>query len=352
MLVQLFGESAITFRAALGAVLSFVICVIGFPWLIKLLSKKGAVESHEKGDSQVLDKLVAHKKNTPTMGGILVVLSIAISCLLFADFKNPAVLVVLFVLISMGAIGLIDDMMKLRKGKGLSVSAKLILQIIVGYAAAFAASHVLIAQDPQNGTKLFLPFDGHIELGAAIVLIIMIMTVGTSNAVNITDGLDGLATGCFTIAAFACAIICYIVSRIDFSQHLGLPHILTASELTIVCGAMVGACLGFLWFNAYPAQIFMGDCGSLALGGTLGIIASFARQELLVIMVGAVFMLEALSSFLQVLIYKLTGKRLFRIAPLHHSYQFKGIHEAKITTRFWILALVVCVLALSTLKLR
>lgn len=352
MLVEIFGESAITYRSALCAVLSFLISVLLFPYYIRFLKSKRTLENVEKGESEKLDKINSSKKETPTMGGLLVVFSIVISCALFADFKNHAVYVVLFVLVAMCSIGLVDDLLKVKRKKGLSILAKLLLQIFAAYTGAYFASLVLINQDPQNASRFFLPFDGSIHIGGFLVILIMTVTVISSNAVNITDGLDGLATGCYAIAVFAFSLICYIVGRLDFSQYLSLPHILSAAELTTVCAAMVGACLGFLWYNSYPAQIFMGDCGSLALGGSLGLIACFTKQEILLFVIGSVFMLETLSSLLQVVFYKLTKRRLFSIAPLHHSYQFKGMHEAKITIRFWIVGLIICVLALATLKIK
>lgn len=343
-----------TVRAALGGIAAFAASIMLGPRIISWLRSKKIGEQTEKEDSRRLDEIMRNKKNTPTMGGVFVVLAVVLATAFLGNFTNPVVYVFLSVIVTMGMLGAVDDWMKLtgiRKG-GMRMGLKFALQCLIGYGAGLFLWWALIRTDPHNATRLFIPFDGYVELGAAYPFWVMLVIVATSNAVNITDGLDGLAGGCMAISCFAYAVITYIVGRVDFTNYLGLQYMSASAEMTVAATAMLGASLGFLWFNSYPAQVFMGDSGSLPLGAALGLVACAAKQELLLFLVGGVFVIEAFSSLLQIFVFKLTGKRLFRIAPLHHHFQFQGLPETKITQRFWIVAAVLAVTSLSLLKVR
>jgi phospho-N-acetylmuramoyl-pentapeptide-transferase len=356
MLVEIFSEGflrAITHRAALAAVAAFLGSMLLMPIFLSFLRRKRIGEKVEKGDAPALDKLLKSKANTPTMGGIFIVLSVVVAVLLFGRFRDGMVAIALAAAVSMGAIGVIDDWFKLRRKKGgLSVFQKLILQVVFGYGIAIGAFLLMLSSDPEHASILYLGPLGSIDLGIFYPTFLMFVIVLCANAVNITDGMDGLAAGGMTIAVFAFAIVCYVVGRSDFSAYLDIPYMRTAAELTVICTACLGACLGFLWFNTYPAQVFMGDSGSLALGGLLGVVAAVTKQEVMLLFVGAVFILEVGCSFLQIFWYKLTKRRLFPIAPPHHIYQLRGLHEVKITHRFLIVQAVLSIIALATLKLR
>lgn len=356
MLMELFPEGflrAITHRAALAAVVAFLGSMFLMPAFLAWLRRRRIGERVEKGDAPQLDRVLSSKANTPTMGGLFIVLSVMGSTLLFGRITQGIVLAAVGCLMGMALIGLIDDWFKLRRNpKGLSVFRKLALQIVVGYAAATTVFLLMLAGDPEHASTLRLGPLGTHDLGAWYPTFLMLVIVLCANAVNITDGMDGLAAGSMTIAMFAFAIVCYVVGRSDFSSYLELPYIRGAAELTVVCTACLGACLGFLWFNSYPAQVFMGDSGSLAMGALLGLVAAVTKQELMLLFVGAVFLLEVSCSFLQIFWYKLTRRRLFPIAPPHHIYQLRGIHEVKITHRFLIVQAILSIVALATLKLR
>jgi phospho-N-acetylmuramoyl-pentapeptide-transferase len=293
------------------------------------------------------------KSGTPTMGGLLILAAIVTSVLLWGDLSNRYVLVTLFVVISFGLIGWVDDYRKVvrKDPKGLIARWKYFWQS----TAAIGVAIFLYAtvQQPEE-TALLMPFfkDVMPQLGIFYLLMTYFVVVGSSNAVNLTDGLDGLAIGPTILVAGAFAIFAYTTGNANFSQYLHIPHIPLASELVIVCAAVVGAGLGFLWFNTYPAQVFMGDVGSLSLGATLGILAVLTRQELVLLIMGGIFVMETVSVILQVGSFKLRGQRIFRMAPIHHHYELKGWAEPQVIVRFWIISVILVLIGLATLKLR
>jgi phospho-N-acetylmuramoyl-pentapeptide-transferase len=357
MLLWLLGEDfqeGITLRAALAGITAFAACLALGPRVIAWLRARKVGERVEKDDSRRLDELMRRKKGTPTMGGVFIVAAILLSVVLFGNFANPALWVLALVLLGLGAVGAADDYLKLsgRSRTGMRMRTKLLLQVAVSLAAGLGLAWALRATDPLTATKLFTPFGISWDLGFFYPAFVALVLVATTNAVNITDGLDGLAGGCLGISTFAYAVIAYIVGRVDFSAYLELPYVKASAELPVFCTAMLGAVLGFLWFNSHPAQVFMGDSGSLPLGGALGLVACATKQELLLFLVGGVFVIEAFSSLLQILSYKATGRRIFLIAPLHHHFQFRGLPETKITLRFWIVAAVMAVSSLALLKIR
>ena len=294
------------------------------------------------------------KSGTPTMGGLLILSTLIISTLLWADLANSYVWLVLFAAIGFGLVGFVDDVMKLKKNDGMTARVKLMLQILLSLAIGI----YLIYFDPSRGeyaTRLYIPFFKEItpDLGAWYLLLIVITIVGTSNAVNLTDGLDGLAIGPIIIATITYTIILYLCGHFKFAEYLRIQHIKDAGEIAVFSSAVIGASLGFLWFNSYPAQMFMGDVGSLSLGGILGTIAVIAKHELLLLLVGGIFVIEALSVIIQVAYFKYTdGKRFFKMAPLHHHFEHSGWAEPKVIVRFWIIAVVLAMISLSTLKMR
>jgi phospho-N-acetylmuramoyl-pentapeptide-transferase len=293
------------------------------------------------------------KSGTPTMGGILILASIVVSVLLWGDLTNVYVWVVLFVVVSFGLIGFVDDYRKVvrKDANGLIARWKYFWQTVLGLTTAIFLYQY--AQSPDE-TALIIPFVKDVlpQLGIFYVLMTYFVIVGTSNAVNLTDGLDGLAIVPTIMVASAFAIFAYVTGNINFSSYLNIPHIAMTSELVVVCTAIVGAGLGFLWFNTYPAQVFMGDVGSLSLGAGLGVIAVLVRQELVLFIMGGVFVMETVSVILQVGSYKLRGQRIFRMAPIHHHYELKGWPEPRVIVRFWIISLVLVLVGLATLKLR
>ena len=343
----------ISFRAGLAAITAFLISVLVGSQVIKILKRRNVSEDTSKTDSETLKDLHSEKKNVPTMGGIIILIAIIISTLLWCDIFNIYILLVLFTAVWLGILGFFDDYIKLtqKHASGLTSGSKLFFQcglgLIIGLILYF---HF---KDIDEGTKLVIPFFKGVrpDLGAFYVLMVMFFVVGMSNAVNITDGLDGLSIGCTVIAGMAFTLIAYIVGRIDFSSYLQVPYIAGAGELSIFCSALVGAGLGFMWFNCFPAQTFMGDVGSLPLGGILGIVAIIVKQELLIFFIGSIFIVEAVSVLLQVCVFKFTRKRLFLCAPIHHHFQFKGWPETKITMRFFIIAAIMALFSLITLKL-
>lgn len=370
--VQLFGY--ISFRVAMAALTAFVLAlVLGKPVVAWLRAHK--VREGTKGDQKELDALTEKtgKKDTPTMGGSFLVASLLGSVVLWGRLDNVHVVLAIFLTAGLAAVGFVDDYKKLTvlKSKGLTPRAKMIgltaatLFAILGYA--------YYATTSGRGTMLdlFPPFfkDAHVPLAAlgflglvAFVVFQWFVVVGTSNACNITDGLDGLAAGCMIISGLTLSIFCYVTGRPDWTSYLGLPHVAAASEMAVVGGALCGACLGFLWYNAHPARVFMGDSGSLPLGGLLAWMAIVAKQELVLPLIGFVFFAELASSFLQTQWYKRSGgKRLFTCAPVHHGLQLKGgifrpgdrpWHEVQIVTRAWIIAAVCAMASLSLLKVR
>lgn len=341
--------SYLTFRAIVSVLTALIIALYFGPKLIRYLQKMqiGQTVRDDGPESHLV------KSGTPTMGGILILASIVVSTLLWADLSNVYVLVVLFVVITFGIIGFVDDYRKVirKDANGLIARWKYFWQTVIAlFTAIFLYS---IAQDP-NETALLIPFMKEVlpQLGIFYIVITYFVIVGTSNAVNLTDGLDGLAIVPTIMVAGALALFAYVTGHANFSAYLNIPHIALTSELVIVCMAIVGAGLGFLWFNTYPAQVFMGDVGSLALGAALGVIAVLVRQELVLFIMGGVFVMETLSVILQVGSYKLRGERIFRMAPIHHHYELKGWPEPRVIVRFWIISLILVLIGLATLKLR
>jgi len=339
----------ITFRSAGAALTALLASVIFAPFVIKRLKKLKITQGIRENipGSQV-------KESTPTMGGVFILSAIIISTLLWADLTNRFVQLILFVTIWLGALGFLDDYLKIkRRGPhGLSPMYKLIGQLLLAAGiGCYLYSSPLVQ---EYATKLSIPFFKKIlpNLGWFYIPFVILVIVGSSNAVNLTDGLDGLAIGSLLIAGATYALLAYLTGHSQFSEYLGIIHLAGSGELAIFLAGLVGACLGFLWFNAYPAQVIMGDTGSLALGGVLGTVAVLIKKELLLVIVGGVFVLEALSVGIQVMSFKLRGKRVFKMAPIHHHFQLLGWAEPKIIVRLWIVGLMFALLSLMTLKLR
>jgi len=341
--------SYLTFRAIISTLTALVISLYFGPKLIRYLQSMQI--SQTVRDDGPESHLV--KTGTPTMGGILILAAIVISVLCWADLSNRYVWIVLFVIVSFGVIGFIDDYRKVirKDANGLIARWKYFWQTVCGLITAIFIYY--IAQSPQE-TALLIPFvkDVMPQLGVFFVVTSYFVIVGTSNAVNLTDGLDGLAIVPTIMVAGAFALFAYVTGNVNFATYLNIPHIALTSELVVVCTAIMGAGLGFLWFNTYPAQVFMGDVGSLALGAALGVIAVLVRQELVLFIMGGVFVIETVSVILQVGSYKLRGQRIFRMAPIHHHYELKGWPEPRVIVRFWIISLMLVLIGLATLKLR
>ncbi|MEE4265513.1 MAG: phospho-N-acetylmuramoyl-pentapeptide-transferase [Desulfobacteraceae bacterium] len=338
----------ITFRTIYASLTAFLICFLLGPWMIRKL-REMQIGQYIRDDGP---KTHLDKAGTPTMGGTLIILSISVSILLWSDLTNFYVWITLFVLVGNGLIGFVDDYMMLvkRRSKGLGVRGKLVLQSVI---ALIAGS--LVYASPDFSTTITIPFFKNVtpDLGWGYIIFAAFVIVGASNAVNLTDGLDGLAIGPVIIAATAYMIFAYVAGHVKIANYLQINYVSGSGELAIFCGAIAGAGLGFLWFNAYPAQIFMGDVGSLSLGAFLGVVAVITKQEILLALVGGLFVIEALSVIFQVGFFKITsGKRIFRMAPLHHHFELKGWPEPKVIVRFWIIAVALALLAMSTLKLR
>jgi phospho-N-acetylmuramoyl-pentapeptide-transferase len=338
----------ITFRTIYAVLTAFLISFLLGPWVIRKLSQMQVGQYIREDGPQTHLK----KAGTPTMGGALIIFAVAVSTLLWADLTNFFVWMVLMVMVGFGLIGFVDDYLKqvVKRSKGLSGRGKLILQTLLALIVG-----LLVVLHPGFNTQVTLPFFKNISpnLGWWYILFAALVIVGASNAVNLTDGLDGLAIGPMTIAAATYMIFAYAAGNVKVADYLGLQFVSGCGEVTIFCGAMIGAGLGFLWFNAYPAQVFMGDVGSLSLGGSLGAVAVITKQEILLVLVGGLFVMEALSVIFQVGFFKLThGKRIFRMAPLHHHFELKGWPEPKVIVRFWIIAIALALISMSTLKLR
>jgi phospho-N-acetylmuramoyl-pentapeptide-transferase len=341
----------ITFRTAWAALTALIISFIFGPWLIERMRRiKAGQYIRDEGP-----KSHQQKAGTPTMGGILINVAIVIPTILWADIRNPYIWIVLFVTFAYGAIGFIDDYRKLAKkqNEGLTAKEKFTMQIAVALAAGLAIAYLPSIHNNYS-TVLTFPFFKalHLNLGFLYIPFIIIVLVGASNGVNLTDGLDGLAIGSTLIVAVTYTILTYAAGNFRVADYLRIAWVPQAGELAVFCGAMVGASLGFLWFNAHPAEIFMGDVGSLALGGAIGCLAVMIKQEILLGLVGGLFVLEGMSVVLQVASFKLTGRRIFKMSPLHHHFELSGWRETKVVVRFWIIAIIFAMLALSTLKLR
>ncbi|MGA2510225.1 MAG: phospho-N-acetylmuramoyl-pentapeptide-transferase [Candidatus Acidiferrales bacterium] len=355
----------ITVRTAVASLTALLLSLVFGPWMIRRLRamqvKQYIREEGPKGHQK--------KAGTPTMGGVLIVASIVIPTLLWADLRNPYVLLALGATLAFGTIGFIDDYNKVvrKHNRGLTAAGKFALQVLT---CAFVGA-VLIGLQARGAysTQLSVPFLKRLHPDLVIdallghrfiwpmayvpfVVFLVLVIAGLSNGVNLTDGLDGLAIGCVLISSVALTVITYLSSNVRFAEYLEIQKIPDAAELTVFCGSLAGASLGFLWYNAHPAEVFMGDVGSLALGGAIGTVAVILKQEILMLSIGGIFILELLSVMIQVASFKLTGKRVFRMAPLHHHFELAGWGESKIIVRFWIMALVFALFSLTTLKLR
>lgn len=339
----------LTFRGILGVATALIISLVFGPYMIKRLNY------HQIGQSIRQDGPESHfsKSGTPTMGGALILVGIISSTILWSDLTNPYVWVVLMVTIIFGAVGWVDDYRKVieKNSVGLPARWKYFWQSVAGLGAAIFLYQ--IADSPVN-TALFFPFlkDYSWEIGPLFIVLTYFVIVGSSNAVNLTDGLDGLAIMPSVMVGSALGIIAYLTGNSEFSSYLYIPYIPGAGELVVFCGALAGAGLGFLWFNTYPAQIFMGDVGALALGAALGAVAVITRHEIVFFIMGGIFVLETVSVILQVASFKLTGKRIFQMAPIHHHFELKGWPEPRVIVRFWIITVMLVLFGLATLKLR
>jgi phospho-N-acetylmuramoyl-pentapeptide-transferase len=346
----------VTFRAIAAAVTAFLLTLIFGNFIIRILIAlklgqpiRGAAEVHR------LAELHGGKQGTPTMGGVLVIGSVFVSSLMWARLDNRFVWLVLFCMVYLGALGFADDYLKVTKKKsdGISGRIKLVFQIALALivTAVFLSSPLLEVQ----ARSLYVPFVKApviTNMGWFTFIFFLLVIVGSSNAVNLTDGLDGLAIGCTITVAFAYALLSYAAGNFRIAEYLQVPFYPFAGELTVVCSALIGAGLGFLWFNCFPAKVFMGDTGSLSIGGMIGVVAICCKQELLLVVVGGVFVIEAVSVILQVMSFKLTGKRIFVMSPLHHHFELTGWKENTVIVRFWILSIIFALLGLATLKLR
>ena len=355
----------ITVRTVYASLTAMFLALVFGPWLIRKLRELQIGQYiREEGPQE-------HKKKagTPTMGGVLIVLSTAVPVLMWADLSNAFVLLALFALLAFASIGFLDDYAKVAKRRNLGLTGKKKIALQVGVSTFVGIVLLILATHRSYSTQLIVPFLKRFHPDLVIhsllnvpnvwpvafvpfLAFIAIVITGSSNAVNLTDGLDGLAIGCTVIAAGALTVLTYVSSNFRWANYLDIQYIPRVGELTVFCGALVGASLGFLWYNAHPAEVFMGDVGSLSLGGTLGTIAVIIKQEVLLVFVGGIFVVEALSVILQVGSFKLRGKRIFRMAPIHHHFELLGWSESKVIVRFWIAALVFALFALTTLKLR
>ncbi|MCO4757608.1 MAG: phospho-N-acetylmuramoyl-pentapeptide-transferase [Oceanospirillaceae bacterium] len=339
----------LTLRGILGVLTALVISLLLGPVLIKKLRVKQIGQSvRDDGPQSHLSKA-----GTPTMGGALIILAIAISTFLWGDITNRFVLITVAVMLIFGAVGWVDDYRKVieKNSRGLPARWKYLWQSVGGAGAAIFL--YLTAQTPAE-TELIVPFFKGVivDMGIFFIVFTYFVIVGSSNAVNLTDGLDGLAIMPTVMVAAALGVFAYLTGNVRFADYLLIPYISGAGELIVICGAIVGAGLGFLWFNTYPAQVFMGDVGALSLGATLGVIAVIVRQELVLVIMGGVFVMETVSVILQVASYKLTGRRIFRMAPIHHHFELKGWPEPRVIVRFWIITVVLVLVGLASLKIR
>jgi phospho-N-acetylmuramoyl-pentapeptide-transferase len=340
----------LTFRTGGAIMTALVICFLIAPAMIRWLKKK-----QKEGQPIRSDGPQTHfaKAGTPTMGGLMILISVTISTILWADLTNKFVWYALMVMVGYGLIGFGDDYLKLTKKntKGLPGKLKLLLQFIIGLSATIG---IMVTMPDTLSTHVAIPFfkELFINIGWFFLPWALFVIVGSSNAVNLTDGLDGLAIVPVAIAAGCFGLIAYLVGRADFAEYLNIPYVPGTGELAILCGALIGGAMGFLWYNAPPAMIFMGDTGSLAMGGVLGTIAVITKHELVLAIIGGVFVLETVSVIIQVASFKLTGKRVFAMAPIHHHFEKKGWSEPTVVIRFWIIAFILALIGLSTLKLR
>lgn len=339
----------LTFRGILGVLTALAISLLVGPTMIRRLNR------HQIGQAVRDDGPESHlsKAGTPTMGGALILVGIAVSTLLWADLSNPYVWLALFVTAVFGAVGWVDDYRKVieKDSRGLPARWKYFWQSVAGIAVAV---YLYAFVESEVATQLFVPFFKNVawEMGPLFIVLAYFVIVGASNAVNLTDGLDGLAILPTVMVGAALGIIAYLTGHVSFAEYLNIPYVAGSGELVVFCGAIAGAGLGFLWFNTYPAQVFMGDVGALALGAALGTVAVITRHEIVFFIMGGIFVLETVSVILQVASFKLTGKRLFRMAPIHHHYELKGWPEPRVIVRFWIITVMLVLFGLATLKLR
>jgi phospho-N-acetylmuramoyl-pentapeptide-transferase len=340
----------ITFRTSYATVTSLLICFVFGPLIIRALRRR----RYLNGIRQHTPDSHAGKQGTPTMGGLMILLAVVVPTLLWADLGNRYVLICLLSTCWLGAMGFIDDYLRSVKQKpaGLVGKYKIAGQSILGLTVGTVL--LLYPEDPELATRITVPFFKNVfpDLGILYIPFVILVITGASNAVNLTDGLDGLAIGMFALAAAAFAGITYVSGHARFSGYLNILYLRQAGELTVFCGTLVGASLGFLWFNAHPAQVFMGDTGSLALGGALGTLAVLIKKEILLAVVGGIFVVEVLSVIIQVAAVRLTGRKVFKMAPLHHHFELLGWPESKLVVRFWIVSVLLALVTLSTLKLR
>jgi phospho-N-acetylmuramoyl-pentapeptide-transferase len=337
----------LTFRTIYAMITALIVCFVLGPWFIrKLESLQARQVIRTDGPESHLQK-----QGTPTMGGVIILAAIVIPTLLWADLTNKYIWITLFITIGYGVIGFVDDYKKVVKKntKGLSARQKMFWQVVLAGSVA-----LFLFLSPGFSEEIFFPLfkKFHPDLRIWFIPFATLVIVGASNAVNLTDGLDGLAIGPVAINAATYMLFSYVAGHATLSAYLQIPRVVGAGELAVLCGAMVGAGLGFLWYNSYPAEVFMGDVGSLSLGGTLGTIAVLTKQEILLVIVGGIFVIEALSVIFQVGSYKYRGKRIFRMAPIHHHFELKGVAEPKIIVRFWIISIILALVAISTLKMR
>ncbi len=338
----------ITFRASYAAVTSLFLSLLFGPKLIATLKRlKAGQEVREDGPETHLSK-----SGTPTMGGLLILVTVSVSVLIWQDLGNIYTWITLLTFVGFGLIGFADDYLKITKKntEGLHARQKIVTQILLSTVVVVL---LYIFRNDQT-TLLYLPFVKYpvLDLSYLYIPFGVLLLVGTSNAVNLTDGLDGLASGLVIFVGITFAVIAYLTGRVDYSSYLQIPFVRNSGELTVLCFALVGAATGFLWYNAHPAEIFMGDTGSLSLGGVIGVIALITKKELLLIIIGGVFVMEALSVIIQVVSYKTRKKRVFKMAPLHHHFELKGWDESKVVIRFWIVGAMFTILSLSTLKIQ
>lgn len=339
----------LTLRAILAAITALIVALCVGPAMIRRLSlyKVGQVVRNDGPQTHF------SKAGTPTMGGALILIAITLSTLLWGDLSNRYIWVVLIITVGFGAIGWWDDYLKLvmKHSRGLSARRKYFLQSALGLGVAL---YLYFTAKLPVETQLIFPFFKHmtVSLGPFFIVLTYFVVVGSSNAVNLTDGLDGLAILPAVMVGGALGVFAYLTGNVQFASYLAIPYVPGTGEVAVFCGALVGAGLGFLWFNAYPAQVFMGDVGSLALGAALGVIAVIVRQELVLLLMGGIFVLETVSVILQVASFKLTGQRIFRMAPIHHHFELKGWPEPRVIVRFWIITFILVLCGLATLKLR
>ncbi|MBD3426215.1 MAG: phospho-N-acetylmuramoyl-pentapeptide-transferase [Candidatus Omnitrophica bacterium] len=341
----------ITFRASMAAVTAFLLCLIFGPVIINWLKGLKAGQYVRKEHVDGLYELHKHKEGTPTMGGLLILVSVLAATLLWGRLDNDYVFLALGGMTWLGIIGFIDDMIKIKQKnpRGIQAAMKLVAQVTLALIVG-----IFVITNKSIGTGLYLPFikNAVANLGMFYILFVLLVIVGASNAVNLTDGIDGLAIGCVAFIALTYSLMSYITGHAGLSKYLQVFYLPGSGELTVFCAALMGAALGFLWFNSHPASIFMGDTGSLSLGGAIAIVSVLIKKEVLLVFTGGILVIEALSVILQVISFKVKKKRLFLMSPIHHHFQIKGMHESKITVRFWIIAAILALLSMTTLKVR